>query len=1358
MGAFNTSGPAQLGADNVVRFADPAHFLRELAGNLGRGRAFVKSKRKFELQSSLAVRIEAPGVAWSVAAQALVVFVRDGFVGLELEDFENKILPKLDLLGEEAARNANETIEAVGERTVIAPMKLDLDGPTPLASTHGAAMVEFHDAEEERTGHMHVPPSLRLAGVRSGGSAAVLENTQEDASSAPAASTPPPLPRETKPPPIPKSGKAPPPIPDAATVHDSGASEIAREKAARGGRGRSDAKRSEKSERSERIERERLEKAERERERNEKLERAAERERAEKAEREKAERERLDQERAAERERADKAERERSADRERLEKIERERASDKERTDRAERERLAERERADKAERERAADRERLEKTERERAADRERLEKTERERLADRERLEKTERERAAAEARAEKAERERAAAEARVEKLEQQREAALQRAEQLEHDRVIAEERAALAFSENAAEAERADQAESDRITAREQAEAAERERAETAERADTAERDRAAAETRAEQLEAELSEARARADQAESSIAALEARAEELAQKHAESEAEREKLAAVRERAETPIALELPPLPEAPLVELPSITTFGLDALEAKSLPLLRATSAGVVRATEPALLLGAYLAQLKQGYLNLYGGPDGDRGARVKLKIAAGRVVPLDAEIIARVGDWVTVSIADPAPIAELLKEQSAALAELLVPLIGRPVAEEPAVPKTSAPAFEESPPPANELWVAPEAPASDSPIELTDSALFLNEETQDEMGPELAPPPPRSTRPPAPAPAPAPKAAEPVAAPVVPPLPPEDDGPPRAPRLSGDIVTFARVKDLRHEIEANVKNGGLFVESSPLALRTHKSLKIFIGERPLDANIEADVVFAAGGRVGFSIGAPHDVRASLERAIEVLLNPNAVHEKAAPPPSLPTVDIGAAPIERVPEPAAEVEAGLVPFTARIGRLASFGEMIDLQSRHAKNTAELSGSSALFAFELVTRLNGRGVLTVRTTDRRETIYMHEGSVAFIESHPFDEDLSLGRMLVVAKKVTEPALREGLERARSSRRALGRTLVALGSITKKVLAEMLREQTRAKLEAVFQWKEGGFEWAPWKEPPGDADLVLTKGSGIIARHIKNRFETLGSTELETMFGKNMNRVVVLTPQTEALVEAVGPTIGIGQKELRFIELAGDRTIADAITGSPFGRLASLRLIAVGLSLGMFVFRDGRVGTFVGAVRPKSEIADTPQQAALRKDLRERLALMKGMNHFEVLGVHWSVHYRAYRMAYEKLKRELDLTRGLLRDAPPDTIELAKELIKILDKAYATLSDERHRLSYRNQFFDKTERQYSSDMLVKQGEVALMRGDRVAAIEAFETAAELDPSARNRQLLAGAREGRGS
>jgi hypothetical protein len=206
--------------------------------------------------------------------------------------------------------------------------------------------------------------------------------------------------------------------------------------------------------------------------------------------------------------------------------------------------------------------------------------------------------------------------------------------------------------------------------------------------------------------------------------------------------------------------------------------------------------------------------------------------------------------------------------------------------------------------------------------------------------------------------------------------------------------------------------------------------------------------------------------------------------------------------------------------------------------------------------------------------------------------------------------------------------------------------------------------------------------------------------------------------------------------------------------LQCDGSRSISDAVLGSPIGRLASLRLVGVLLSMGQLRFADGQHQSIN---RENTNMAREPSAfVRIKKELRERLALLRGMNHFEVLGVHWSAHHRGHKAAYEKIKREFDLKKAPLRDAPEDVKTLAKEINGIIDTAWTVLSNTETRQNYRKQLFDKTERQYASDMLVKQGEVALMRGDRVAAIEALETAVELEPSNRNKTLLSSAREGR--
>lgn len=1218
--AWNTSGPAQLGADNVIRFLDVDHFLRELQGNLGRGRVFVRSKRRFELRTTLPLRIEAPGVAWGIPAQATVVFVRDGFIGLELEDFEAKVLPRLDLLGEEAAR-AVEAAAGPSERTVIAPSPMTF-APGDAGSgvwrgpetSSGATVDPSAFEEDERTGEMRVSPALR--DLRGGSSTSNPEATRPDPAEYPDGATD--LTAELRP--------------------DEGSS-------AGEGSGADD-------------------------------------------------------------------------DFELLDDV----------------------------------------------------------------------------------------------FDELE---------AEILEGDETsdapapppLRGRRQPSGIRVDAIEprGRRGDRAEAPRPTV-----------------ADLELRD----------------------------LPKLEVKPLRPAVAQAIEAAPSAPLPPLPDRTE-----DMPRQPEAALADL---ARQGIEALRDKRLHLPRATPSGVLRAADAGSLLGLYLAELRHGHLTMLGGPEGNPGDAVKIRIAAGSVITLEAVILARVGEWLTVSIADPSPMRRALADLEEAWREALAGLGGgrdggRARVDEPLAPPPDdgatargARADDGAPPPAASSAdpsagrtrderpgreaddraatiappvIAPEPtiparaeprrsglPAPSSSVPSVPQLLDI-----DDLIDVVLPPPPtsgrgdrgdrgdrgerperalaepaasitpgaeRSDRPPE-RPAPAPERSGPEwppaeraaairptapppapALPALPPLPPPDDGPPRVPKLTGDVVCFDRTKDVRHELDTNLKNGGLFVDAAPLPLRTHKSLRVSIGGAMTAVRIEADVVFAAGGRVGFSVGGAQEVKSALERAMEGLsAQPAPQPAPSLPPPAgSPMSSLGAASsidlVHQVLGQAAAQAAvhgespGVTPFSGRIKGPLTSSELLDLQTRQPKSSADLVAAPVLLVFEHLHRNAARGVLTLRSGARSAAVYFHEGNVAYVESSPFEEESSLGRMLIGSKKLSESALRDALERAKQQRRPLGRVLVSLGAINKQALSDAIREQTRTKLEATFSWKEGTYEWAAWREPPGDADLVLTKSIGIVARYARARYDSMSVSDLEQMFGRNMGRALLL----EKDADTIGASSGLKEKDLRFFEvsMAGERTIADAVVGSPLSRLSSLRLIALAVVVGMVRFRDGRLGTNAGAAPRSRSDAENPQAAALKRDLKERLSLMKGLNFFEVLGVHWSAHYRSYRAPYEKLRRELDPSRGALRDAPADVQELARKLLELADKAYATLSDEKQRVSYRNQFFDKTERQYSADMLVKQGEVALMRGDRVGAIEALETAVELDPSSRNRSLLGNAREGR--
>ena len=97
-----------------------------------------------------------------------------------------------------------------------------------------------------------------------------------------------------------------------------------------------------------------------------------------------------------------------------------------------------------------------------------------------------------------------------------------------------------------------------------------------------------------------------------------------------------------------------------------------------------------------------------------------------------------------------------------------------------------------------------------------------------------------------------------------------------PPPPEEPAPPNdPPRLQGDQVLFAGTADLVHELKSHLASGGLFVQSKPLPIRERRELDLVVGGVPWGVRLEADVVFAHDGRVGFSVTNAAEVRARLE---------------------------------------------------------------------------------------------------------------------------------------------------------------------------------------------------------------------------------------------------------------------------------------------------------------------------------------------------------------------------------------------------------------------------------------------------------------------------------------------------
>lgn len=767
--------------------------------------------------------------------------------------------------------------------------------------------------------------------------------------------------------------------------------------------------------------------------------------------------------------------------------------------------------------------------------------------------------------------------------------------------------------------------------------------------------------------------------------------------------------------------------------------------LEALEDSDVRLPRVDAEGVVALDDPADLLALYLGQIRHGTLTLFGDLDKDAGEAVRLSVTGANEVAVEALVMARVGPWITLAVPDPSAVEEVLARNVVLWKESIETLASSYLEEsdersrdievpEPEdaddVPLVADAVLIPAPPPAEldveeeEILEAPE-PEEEIPEPV---AAALEPEAVPDAEPEAEPEPEPEAE------------AEPEPEPAVEETP---NRAPRVPKLDGTNVMFEHRIDLENELRVNLANAGLFVEAPAIPIRERRRLKIFVGGKPTGVKIDADVVFADGGRVGFSVPAAAEASTQLEEYLRT-----GVAQSGASGTPLPSES--PEPGEETPEPLDRAESVGGTFAGRLTPPLGISQVLGLEEKRASKPADLEHTTALQLLEYLVRQGEKGVLSIESKKETQTIWFHGGSVAYMRETPFDEQTSLGRVLISQKKLNDAALREGLEKAKASKKPLGRTLVLLGTIRKSELTSALREQTRLKLDKTFAFESGKFEFGPWREPPGDADLVVTKGLGLLARYLRSRYDEYNYAELEVIFGANMNRRV----EHETDFESIATSLQLQPKELRFLELSldGQRTIHDAVLGSPAGRLGSLRLVGMCLSMALIRFSDGNA-----VRREQTQVGREPSAfVRVRRELDERIALLRGMNHFEVLGVHWSAHHRNYRVAYDNAKREFNLRKAPYKDAPADVQTKVKEIVRILDGSYDTLNDATQRVSYRKQLFDQTERQYAAEMLVKQGEVALMRGDRVGAIESLETAVELDPSARNRNLLLSAREGR--
>lgn len=562
-----------------------------------------------------------------------------------------------------------------------------------------------------------------------------------------------------------------------------------------------------------------------------------------------------------------------------------------------------------------------------------------------------------------------------------------------------------------------------------------------------------------------------------------------------------------------------------------------------------------------------------------------------------------------------------------------------------------------------------------------------------------------------------------------------------PAAPAPEAPPKKPSgpppLDGRTVRFDSETALSSELKKNLQNGGLLVASSGLPLRSRHRLQFAIGDRLLGVEADADVVFAANGTVGFSLTDP---RRLTEALTAVLMPVPAVSTSPSQDLALDSIDIAQDAIRSANHAVTAGQPGMSPFSGTLTAPLELRELLAFPAHRVHEASELGSLPLLSLLDFIFDHRWQGRLILRHDEQRYVLYCHRGSIAYTECTPADAH-SLGRVLVNSRKISEAAFRDTLTVSQRDGRPLGQALVLAGHVSRKDLAATLRQQIHLRVRDCLAWSGGHFDWAEWQSPPGSTDLVLAKGQSVIGHYFRQHLERFSYSDIMSALKAEANVPLETTPMLESQISALRLT----PKELRYLQTGvdGQRSLVEALTGSPLGRLATARLIAVGLASGVLQLAQS------APLRTQRK----RDASAIRRRAETKIHQLRSANYFEALGLHWSAHPRTYRRAYEAAKSKL---KAEFSDAGEDEggTSYRAQADALLDTAYETLSDRNQRSAYRRQLFDATDREYKADMLVKQGEVALMRGDRIQAVELLETAVELDPSSRNRGLLIAARE----
>ncbi len=381
----------------------------------------------------------------------------------------------------------------------------------------------------------------------------------------------------------------------------------------------------------------------------------------------------------------------------------------------------------------------------------------------------------------------------------------------------------------------------------------------------------------------------------------------------------------------------------------------------------------------------------------------------------------------------------------------------------------------------------------------------------------------------------------------------------------------------------------------------------------------------------------------------------------------------------------------------------------------------------------------------RLQASGAVFLMRDKLKKIVYLDSGQPVFVKSNALRE--SLGQRLVQAGRLPPEQCEAAVQQARQAKRLLGGVLVEQGVLTEADLADALHDQLEAKLEDLFGWPQGEYQFKESAKLPQCTFRTRASCASLIVRGLGAHYDL---ARLEREVGPLLSSLAApasdpylrfqpfaLPPGGDAVVEA----------------LDGSRRLMQVVEQQAARRELALHVALALYYAGVLELFDGKLALPPVCSEPQRlELHGPgslpgPEDPGLEEYLAAELVKLKRQDHFRVLDLAPSATTAEVEAAFDARAWRVHPDRFV--DRRSEVRELAEGLFNRLRGAYVVLRSPSRRESYLEQLGEPTggssggathEAVAEAKQHLAQGEAQLGEGRYEQAARSFREAVQRD------------------